>query len=326
MSQNTVRAFKHGRPDGRVSLLTPAKLEAFWKSISEIDEVISFAETESVRAIAGRLRGRFDAAILLPNSLRSAAEAWLAAIPRRVGFPGHFRSMLLTQIIDEALKKNAARPKHHADRYWQIANACGATRPPPPLVRHYAPGESVTLGVCPGAEYGPAKRWPADRFRKTMQLVSREIARSWVIVGTPSDGRIVAEILEGFQGKVEDLTGKTSLAQLVEYLLNLRALLTNDTGTMHLADGFGVPLVAVFGSTEPRLTGPRSPTQHRPSPSSGMQPVLSPRVSVGFSLHARRRTGRSSQSRSPARSLAPRKAARFSGSKACEGHRAAYDP
>jgi heptosyltransferase II len=228
MSQDTVRAFKHGRPDARLSLLTPAKLEAFWKSISEIDEVISFAETESLLAIAGRLRGWFDAAIPLPNSLRSAAEAWFGAIPHRVGFRGHFRSMLLTQVIDERQKKKAARPKHHADRYWQIPKACGASPPPPPSIRHYAPAESITLGVCPGAEYAPAKRWPADRFSQDNGTRSREIACSWVIVGTSSNGRIAAEILEGFQGKVEDLTGKTSLAQLVEYLLNVRALLTND--------------------------------------------------------------------------------------------------
>lgn len=260
MSQRTVRAFKHGRPDARLSVLTPAKLEAFWKSISEVDEVITFSETDSVLAIAGRLRGRFDAAILLPNSLRSAAEAWLAAIPRRVGFRGHSRSMLLTQIIDEPQKKKAARPKHHADRYWQIAKVCGAKPPPATWVRHSPLSEGATLGVCPGAEYGPAKQWPADRFRKTMELVSREIACSWVIVGTQSDGRIAAEILEGFQGNAEDLTGKSSLSELIERLTKLRVLLTNDTGTMHLADGFGVPLVAVFGSTEPRLTGPRSPS------------------------------------------------------------------
>ena len=77
MSQNTVRAFKHGRPDARLSLLTPAKLEAFWKSISEIDEVIPFGDADSTLAIAGRLRGRFDAAILLPNSFRSARKRGL---------------------------------------------------------------------------------------------------------------------------------------------------------------------------------------------------------------------------------------------------------
>jgi lipopolysaccharide heptosyltransferase II len=85
-----------------------------------------------------------------------------------------------------------------------------------------------------------------------VELVSREIACSWVIVGMQSDGRVAAEILDGFHGNAKNLTGKTSLAGLIEQLVKLRVLLTNDTGTMHLADGFGVPLVAVFGSTEPR--------------------------------------------------------------------------
>jgi lipopolysaccharide heptosyltransferase II len=259
MSLQAARAFKHGRPDARLAVLTPAKLEAFWKSISEVDEVISFAPGDSLFGIAKRIRGRFHAAILFPNSFRSAAEAWLAGIPRRVGFRGHLRSMLLTQIIDEPKKKKAARPKHQADLYFHIAERCGAAQPPPISVRQSrAVGANIVLGVCPGAEYGPAKRWPTERFRKTMELVSQEIACSWLIIGTYNDRNLAAEILQGFDGKAEDLTGKTSLDELIECLRNLRVLLTNDTGTMHLADGLGVPLVAVFGSTEPRLTGPRS--------------------------------------------------------------------
>ena len=260
MSLRAARAFKHGRPDARLAVLTPSKLEAFWKSVPEVDDVLSFSAEESILAVARRLRGRFDAAILFPNSFRSAVEAWLAGIPRRVGFRGHFRSMLLTQIIDEPNKKKAARPRHQADRYWHIAKVCGAAEPPPPNIRPPPASKDIILGICPGAEYGPAKRWPAERFRKTMELVSGRIACSWMIVGTESDRLIASEILRGFQGSAEDLTGKTSLAELIERIQTLRVLLTNDTGTMHLADSLGVPLVAVFGSTEPRLTGPRSPT------------------------------------------------------------------
>ena len=261
MSLRAARAFKHGRPDARLAVLTPSKLKAFWKSIAEVDEVVSFGPEDSLFAIAKKIRGRFEAAILFPNSFRSAAEAWLAGIPRRVGFRGHLRSMLLTQIIDEPKKKKAARPKHQADRYFHIAERCGAVEPPPIPVRpSRAIAGDIVLGVCPGAEYGPAKRWPTERFRKTMELVSQKIACSWVIIGMDSDRNLGAEILQRFDGKAEDLTGKTSLDELIEHLRNLRVLLTNDTGTMHLADGLGIPLVAVFGSTEPRLTGPRSPT------------------------------------------------------------------
>jgi heptosyltransferase II len=257
MSQRAVRAFKCGRPDARLAVLAPAKLEAFWKSIPEVDEVISFAPEDSLFAIARKIRGRFEAAILLPNSIRSAAEARLAGIPRRVGFRGRLRSMLLTQIIDEP-KKRTSGAKHQADRYWHLAKRCGAVEPPP-LERGSPTPTDMILGVCPGAEFGPAKRWPTDRFRKTMELVSQKVVCSWVIFGTDRDRELAAEILRGFDGKAEDLTGETSLEELIEQIRRLRVLLTNDTGTMHLADCLGTPLVAIFGSTEPRLTGPRSP-------------------------------------------------------------------
>jgi heptosyltransferase II len=260
MSLHAVRSFKLGRPDARLAVLTPVKLEAFWKSISEVDEVVSFAPEDSPFAIAKKIRGRFEAAILLPNSLRSATETWLAGIPRRVGFRGRFRSMLLTQIIDEPKKKTAARPKHQADRYWHIAVRCGAVEPPPLSARRSPGRNGIVLGVCPGAEYGPAKRWPTERFQKTMALVSKKVTCSWVVLGTKHDRDLAARILQGFEGEAQDLTGETSLNELIEQIRGLRVLLTNDTGTMHLADCLGVPLVAVFGSTEPRLTGPRSPT------------------------------------------------------------------
>ena len=105
------------------------------------------------------------------------------------------------------------------------------------------------------------------------------------------DRGLATEILHGFDGNAEDLTGKTSLNGLIEQLLTFRVLLTNDTGTMHLADYLGVPLVAVFGSTEPHLTGPRSPKSVVLATSGRMQPVFSPRMSAGLSLHARGRPG-----------------------------------
>jgi len=260
MSIPTARAFKRGRPDARLAILTPAKLAPLWETVTEVDEVIAFEPKESLPSIAKKIRGRFEVAILFPNSLRSALEVWLAGIPRRVGYRGHHRERFLNQIVSEPKKKKAPKPVHHADRYWRIADRCGAVEPPPrePAPRR-APGGGLRLAVCPGAEYGPAKRWPAERFRETMTLVSAKVSCTWVIVGTAADSPLAAEILRGFEGRAEDLTGKTSLDGLIETLRSCSALLTNDTGTMHLADWLEVPLVAVFGSTEPRLTGPRSP-------------------------------------------------------------------
>src|SRR5205807_5318787 len=89
MSVPAVRAIKRGRPDARVTILTPARLADFWKRVSAVDEVIAFAADENVFAVARKLPRDFDAAVIFPNSLRTALEAWLAGIPRRVGYPGH---------------------------------------------------------------------------------------------------------------------------------------------------------------------------------------------------------------------------------------------
>ncbi len=256
MALPTVRAFKTSRPDVRLSVLSPAKLAGLWQRVPEVDEVLTFEKSDSVLAVANKLRGRFDVAVLLTNSLRTALEVWLAGIPRRVGYAGHHRSALLNQIITPP-KKKPPHPPHHSDRYWRIAERCGAV-PPPPIPSPWKPPAGTVIAICPGAEYGPAKRWPAERFREVIAKVGAERPCRWVIVGTSADSPLAAEISAGFP-EVEDLTGKTTMDELMEQLCGLSALVTNDTGTMHLADFLGVPLVAIFGSTEPALTGPRGP-------------------------------------------------------------------
>lgn len=257
MGADAARAFKLSRPDVRLTILTPAKLAAFWRRVPEVDHVLEIKKGLPLLSAVWKLRGKFDVAILFPNSLRSALEAWLARIPRRVGFRGHHRAWLLNQIIPP-VKRNLAKPKHHAERYWHIAERCGAVRPPPINPQWVPPSDKTVIGLCPGAEYGPAKRWPVDRFREIIQYVNARISCRWLILGTHAD-RPIAQQIALRTPNITDLTGKTSLEDLIQTLCGLSGLLTNDTGTMHLADFLGVPLVALFGSTEPLLTGPRGP-------------------------------------------------------------------
>jgi len=257
MSVEAVRAFKLGRPDAHLAVMAPEKLAGFWQRVGDVDEVISFEPGESVFSIAKKLRGQFEVAVLLPNSLRSALEVWLAGIPRRVGYRGHSRAWLLNQIVREPEKKNRP-PEHHADRYWRIAQRCGAAERPP-LKTLWKPNlKECVIGLCPGAEYGSAKRWPAYKFQTLVKEVNERLDCQWVILGTAADTPLAGEISRGIPN-ITDLTGKTSLGQLMELLSKLTGLVTNDTGTMHLADFLGTPLVALFGSTEPSLTGPRGP-------------------------------------------------------------------
>ena len=251
MSVPAVHAIKKGRPDLHLTILAPAKLADFWRVVPEVDEVIAIAEGEGPLSVAGKLRGRFEAAILFPNSLRAALEVRLAGVPRRTGFPGHRRRWLLNQIPREK-KKELHAPRHQQHHCLELARSIGAepeaTLPP----SHRTPGARARVGLCPGAEYGPAKRWLPERFREVMSGCDAD----WVLFGTAKDAPVGAQILEGFTGRAENRIGQTSMAELIAELPACDALLTNDTGTMHLAAWLGVPVIALFGSTEPTLTGP----------------------------------------------------------------------
>jgi heptosyltransferase-2 len=112
------------------------------------------------------------------------------------------------------------------------------------------------LGLCPGAEYGPAKRWLPERFAEAAAAISAQSDVKWILFGTKKDKAIGETIATALGENCSNRIGQTTLDQLIEELRGCRALLTNDTGTMHLAALLGLPVVAVFGSTEPALTGP----------------------------------------------------------------------
>ena len=266
MSVPAVRAIKRGRIDAHVTILTPAKLAEFWKRVPEVDEVLAFAANESVFAVAGKLRGKFDAAIIFPNSLRTALEPWLAGIPRRVGYPGHRRRWLLDQPFVEKKKKPAEPPKHQVHHYLALAKFIGAevrnddmSLGAPLGTRHSALG---TIGLVPGAEYGPAKRWLPERFAEVMEIVHDRSQCEWKLFGVAKDREVADTIIAATDAPVTDLIGKTTLAELMDQLATCDLLLSNDTGTMHLAAFLGVPTVALFGSTEPALTGPLGGNHH----------------------------------------------------------------
>jgi ADP-heptose:LPS heptosyltransferase len=118
----------------------------------------------------------------------------------------------------------------------------------------------VRIGVCPGAEYGPAKRWFPERFAEVMTMIDAEYRCAWVLFGAARDVPVAAAMEPLLAGlTVENLVGRTTMAELIDELRRCHLLLTNDTGTMHLAALLGVRTVSIFGSTEPLLTGPLGP-------------------------------------------------------------------
>ncbi len=261
MAFPAVRALRKGRPDLRLTVFTPGKLADLWKSLGIIDDIITKDGKEGVFSVAKRIRQRthYDAGILFTNSTRSTLEFWLAGIPRLVGFKGSLRAMFLDQITPE--QKPGTPPEHQAHKYLRLARHCGAVTDDPALFAAGRPAPLkdgfVRIGVVAGAEYGPAKRWPMDRFAETANRMSHEMPQiEWTLFGAPGEkaqGEALSALLTG---RHVNLVGKTSLTELIVCLQGCSLLLTNDTGTMHLAAALGVPTVTIFGSTEPILTGP----------------------------------------------------------------------
>jgi lipopolysaccharide heptosyltransferase II len=258
LSAPAVRAIKAGRPDARVTVLAPAKIFDFWKAVPEVDEVLPIAAGEGVLAVARKIRHRFDAAFVFPNSVRTGLEVWLAGIPRRIGYRRPWRGALINAVVPGPEPAPMVHEVHH---YLAMARYAGADiasilndSPAPPM-----PAGPVHLGLVPGAEYGPAKRWMPESFAAVAKSVSEQTGARWRILGVEGDRAVAELIAAGLDGQCENLVGQTTLAELIGRLRECRLLLTNDTGAMHLAAHLGVPVVAIFGSTEDRLTGPLGP-------------------------------------------------------------------
>ena len=266
MSVPAVRAIKAGRPDARLMIAAPEKIAPVWKLVPEVDAIIPLPASRLLSVV--RLLRRepsIDAAIVFPNSLRAALESWLTGIPRRVGYRGHWRRWLLNQVVP--VPRKPGPPEHHSLRFLLIAGECGANTFNSDRsragVQHSTSNvqmaincQPIKIGLCPGAEYGLAKRWLPERFVEAAEKISTQSSVQWILFGTTRDVTVGEQIATALGDHCVNRIGQTTLDQLIDGLRECRLLLTNDTGTMHLAALLDVPVVAIFGSTEPRLTGP----------------------------------------------------------------------
>jgi heptosyltransferase-2 len=301
MSAPALQRLREAQPAARITLLAPEKLAGLWDGQPFLDELLLFSPSDTLCQTARRLRAKkFSAALAFPNSLRSALELWLAGIPRRAGYAGPWRSLFLTipvpprsgalpmrkrpaaQVRQLAARggASAAIPPgaHHTLNYLCLVAALGASSAPLPprltLSQEAAEKTAAHLGMAPlpedrpwfglnpGAQYGPAKRWPADRFIAAALDLQKQTRCRWVIFGGGGDCQLAAGIAAALQPSpsgppsVLNLAGKTTLRELMAALKICRLLLTNDTGPMHIAAALGTPVVVLFGSTSPEMTRP----------------------------------------------------------------------
>jgi len=212
----------------------------------------------------------YDAAYVLPNSFKSALIPWLAGIGLRIGYTGEGRYGLLNVRHANAPKDQRAPMVAH---YAALAYAPGATLadnlPNPRLEADL--NESVRVSnrfnldtrvplvvFCPGAEYGPAKRWPPEHFAALAKMIGQSFPYAKIIaLGSPKDVPIAQAIAERAP-TVQNLCGQTSLGEACALIARAGAVVTNDSGLMHVAAALRRPLVAVYGSTDPRHTPPLS--------------------------------------------------------------------
>ncbi len=267
MSIPAVRAIKNGRPDAHVTILCRANLEPLWRQQSEVDDIIAIPGKATLAVVGGLIRKRrpyYDVAILFPNSTSSALEARAGGVAIRFGYEGHHRKRLLRWVVPEP---PCDPPTHHLERYLNIVKELGADvsdrvallkLPSAPMA--IQPGQTEwRICLCPGAEFGEAKRWPLDRYAGAINKLRTDhpgITIHASVVGSPAEAKLGEDLAAMIAEPFENLAGKTTVDQLVEHLKTCHIVVSNDTGTMHLAAALGIPTVAIFGSTEPVLTSP----------------------------------------------------------------------
>lgn len=262
MAMPAVQRIRERFPRAHIALLAKEKVLDLWKGNPHLNELIPHGQLDRVAT------GKFDAAILFPNSFRVAWEARQAGIPRRIGYAGHWRRRLLTNVIEGDTWRRPTTT-HFVHHFLAFAKYLGgsAEEVAPRIVLTDAElksvdrllGETGSERLCalaPSAEYGPAKRWLPERYVETARKIADKHGVRWVIVGGPCDIETCKPIAEKIGPAAIDLTGKTTLRELCAVLARCRVVLTNDSGAMHVGYAVGTPVVAIFGSTEPAATGP----------------------------------------------------------------------
>jgi heptosyltransferase-2 len=276
LSYPTIQQLKNLFPKSHLALLIPNHLVDLWKTSPYVDEILLFNKKGGIGSIWEDLdlsqslkKRNFDVAVILPRSFRSALHIYLARIPNRIGYQSEGRSIFLTHGIR---RTKEVLHVHRVHYYQKLIEPLGKVEglPTPQIFlreedRKWAVQELRDLGILdgtpligmnPGATYGLAKCWHPDRFGELGRRLSEKWQARILLFGREEERSLIHEILRHLGTKGIDWTGKTGLLQLAALLEQCHLLVTNDTGTMHVATAVGTPVVAIFGSTDPTTTGP----------------------------------------------------------------------
>jgi len=277
-----VRAVRKNFPDADVSILAKPWVAPVFYNNPDIDHILVYDSDGRHRGWSGKIRlsrslreGGFDLAVLLQNAFEAALLAYLARIPNRLGYKTDGRHLLLTHGVRLEPELKAV---HETEYYLGILEGAGLRSDGRELTLQVSEKErqeaeaflseygvdsgQPLVGVSPGATYGPAKRWFPERFAAVCDRLQESSGACIVILGGPGDAAAGDQVSRSMKMPPVNLCGKTTLRQAVSVIDRCQLFITNDSGLMHVAAALDIPLVAIFGSTNPVTTGPSGSKSH----------------------------------------------------------------
>ena len=277
MAQSLFMRIRERRPGTPIDVLAPGWSLPLIARMPEVRKGIEMPLGHGTfgfgerRRLGHSLRAqRYAQAIVLPGSWKSALVPFFAGIPRRTGFRGEMRYGLLNDI--RPLDKQALPTT--VERFVALGSdpASGSDPVPAPqlradgvlgaaLVAKLGLDDRRAVGLMPGAEYGPAKQWPAEYFGELAGLLAQAGVQPWIF-GSAKEAELGERIRAVSGGRAVNLCGKTQLADVVDLAARCQAVVTNDSGLMHVAAATGVAVVAVYGSSTPDFTPPLTDRKH----------------------------------------------------------------
>jgi heptosyltransferase II len=283
LSLPALRAVRAKFPEAHISILARPYVAEIYRDQEICDELIDYEAKGQHRGWKGRerlteeLRARkFDVALLLQNAFDAAWVAWRSKIPERIGYARDGRSMLLTKAL--AVPGPGETPPHEKFYYLELLRRAGwidslpnnehiylrvpdATRKRAAsiLAEAGAKRDALRVAVGAGASYGSAKCWAPERFAKVLSGIRANNEIDVILFGTEAEAGVSDAIKSGLQRPAIDLTGRTRIADLPALLSQCHLFLGNDSGAMHVAAAVGLPVVAIFGPTDPEGTSPVTP-------------------------------------------------------------------
>ncbi len=274
-SSPVFRALKQAYPQATISCLAEPRVHGILEAIAEIDEIIPYEENGQHRALGAKLRliinlfqRHFDAAFLLHRSLTKALLVFCSGIPHRIGYNAKHRGIFLTHQVQGRPQEKV----HRCDYYLQVLESFGITvaeRSTSLRVDQEAQKEIAGILHChqitpttflviihPGGNWN-LKRWPPAYFTRLIDHLNREMDVRTIVTGTQDDASLIQAIIAPLSQRPLVLAGKINLRQLIALMKRANAVVSADSGPLHIAASVGTATLSIFGPTDPTLTGPR---------------------------------------------------------------------